>query len=240
MARMAFRLRSAVAAFALAGASARAEPTAEPTFRFVVPEGFVDALSSHGRALEPSWPLFCAGEGIVACAFSGEYEDDGSRAFAYAKLVPGAQPVGEAMLSKFARSVATGFDARDAVVHVDEQGMDAIGGHRAGRILATVTASGRTTKRWVWVVATADAMAMITYVAPAASFERWRPVFEASVRRSEGVVDAPPLMLQALTKGPGKKGLQALLWIALLALVLKVVAQASSRRRATKRRDPSR
>lgn len=100
-----------------------------------------------------------------------------------------------------------------------------------------MTAGGSTTKRWVWVMATGDAMAMVTYVAPDEAFARWRPAFEASVRKSEGVVDAPPLMLRALTKGPGKKGLQALLWTALLVLVVKVVAQASSRRREATRRD---
>lgn len=234
-------VRSLAVLVALASAPVRAgteEAPAKP-FRFHAPESFVDALSQHGRELEPSWPLFCAGEGIVACAFSGEYEDDGTRAFAYAKLIPGAQPVTETLLARFARSVSTGFDARDAVVQVEEQAMDAIGGHRAGRFLATVTASGRTTKRWVWIVATDDAMAMITYVAPAAGFARWRGAFEASARRSEGVVDAPPLMLRALTKGPGKKGLQALLWTVLIVLVVKVVAQASSRRRASARRDRS-
>jgi hypothetical protein len=239
MARSAFPFGACVTALALAAPVARAEAPAEVPFRFHSPEGFVDAMSSHGRALEPTWPVFCDGEGIVACAFSGEYEGDGSRAFAYAKLVPGAQPVTETLLARFARSVATGFDARDAVVHVDEQAMDAIGGHRAGRILATVTASGKTTKRWVWVVATGDAMAMITYVAPPESFDRWRPAFEASVRRSEGAVDAPPLMLRALTKGPGKKGVQVLLWIVLFVLVTKVVAQASSRRRGNPPRDRS-
>lgn len=239
MARFAFRLSACVTALAFAAPVARAEAPVDAPFRFHAPEGFVDAMSSHGRSLEPTWPVFCAGEGIVACAFSGEYEGDGSRAFVYAKLVPGAQPVTETLLAKFARSVATGFDARDAVLHVDEQAMDTIGGHRAGRMLATVTASGKTTKRWVWVVATGDAMAMITYVAPPESFDRWRPAFEASVRRSEGVVDAPPLMLQALTKGPGKKGALALLWTALLVLVVKVVAQASSRRRGSASRDRS-
>lgn len=118
------RLCAAVLALVVTVTPARAEPEEAPAFRFHPPEGFVDALSPHGQSLEPVWPVFCAGEGIVACSFSGEFEADGSRSFAYAKLVPGAQPVTETLLAKFARSVATGFDARDAVVRVDEQGMD--------------------------------------------------------------------------------------------------------------------
>ncbi len=239
MKRLASRVRSAFAAVSLVVRLGYADAPLAPEFRFHAPEGFVDALSPHGRALEPVWPVFCAGDGIAACAFSAEFETDGSRSFAYVKLVPGAQPVTETLLAKFARSVATGFDARDAVVSVDEQGLDTIGGHRAGRLLATVKAGGLTTKRWVWVMATGDAMAMVTFVAAEADFPRWRSIFEESVRKTEGVIDAPPLMFQALTKGPGKKGMQALLWTALIVLVVKVVAEAASRRRQATRRDRS-
>ncbi len=205
---------------------------AGPTlFRFHAPVGFVDAQSRHGQDLEPRWRLFCGDEGIAACAFSGEYEDDGSRAFAYAKLVPGAQPIGEALLAKLQRSLETGFDARDATVHVEERSLDKVDGHTAGRLLATVTASGRTTKRWVWVVSTREAMAMLTFVSPAESFEHWRSAFEASARSTEGTIEAPPLLLQLLGRGKRTKALQAGLWILLLILVVKVVAQASTRRR---------
>jgi hypothetical protein len=216
------------------GDDARSSTRATP-FRFHPPDGFIDANSRHGRELEPRWELFCATEGTAACAFSSEFEDDGSRAFAYAKLVPGAQPIGEAMLAKLDRTLANGFDARDAVVHVEERTLDKVDGHPAGRLLATVTASGRTTKRWVWVMSTPDAMAMLTYVAPESSFDHWRAAFEASARHTEGIIDAPPLLLQVLTRGKNDKWLPAGLWTLVAILIVKVVVQASSRRRSTKR-----
>jgi hypothetical protein len=198
---------------------------------FHAPEGFADARTPRGRKLEPAWPAFCEEEGIVACTFSPEFEDDGSRAFAYAKLVPGSQPVSDTLLAKLARSMGTAIDVRDALVHVDESTFDTVGGHRVGRILATVTAGGRVTKRWVWVMATPSALAMITFVAPEASFARWRPSFEASARACEGVIDGVPLFLQAVAHGQGKKGLLVILYALLALLVVRVVVQASGRRR---------
>jgi hypothetical protein len=210
-----------------------APPVTDP-FRFRAPEGFVDADTPRGRKLEPEWPAFCGEEGIVACTFSPEFEDDGSRAFAYAKLVPGSQPVSDALLAKLARAMGSAIDARDAVVVVDEAVFDRVAGHRAGRILATVTAAGRTTKRWVWVMATPTALAMITYVAPEVSFAQHRASFEASARASEGVIDGVPLFLQAVTRGQGKKGALVVLYVLLAALVLRVVMQASGRRRSAR------
>ena len=208
-----------------------AGPAIADPFRFHAPEGFVDARTPHGRKLEPAWPAFCEEEGIVACTFTPEFEDDGSRAFAYAKLVPGSQPVSDTLLAKLARSMGTAIDARDATVHVDESAFDSVGGHRVGRILATVSASGHSTKRWVWVMATPTALAMVSFVAPEASFERYRSTFEASARASEGVIDGVPLFLQAVSRGQGKKGLLVLLYALLAALVVRVIVQASARRK---------
>jgi hypothetical protein len=212
-----------------------AEAEIADPFRFHAPDGFVDARTPRGRKLEPAWPVFCEEEGIVACAFSPEFEDDGSRAFAYAKLVPGSQPVSDTLLAKLARSMGTAIDTRDAVVHVDESAFDVVGGHRVGRILATVTASGHTTKRWVWVMATPTSLAMVSFVAPESSFARWRPSFEASARASEGVIDGVPLFLQAVSRGQGKKGLLVLLYGLVAALVIRVVVQATSRRKRASR-----
>lgn len=224
----------ALACTAPAHADDAASSPADP-FRFHAPEGFVDARTPRGRKLEPGWPVFCEEEGIVACTFSPEFEDDGSRAFAYAKLVPGSQPVSDTLLAKLARSMSTAIDARDASVRVDESALDVVGGHRAGRILATVTASGRTTKRWVWVMATPTALAMISFVAPEASFVRWQPAFEASARASEGVIDGVPLFLQAVSRGRGKKGLLVLLYGLVAVLVVRVIVQASGRRKGASR-----
>jgi hypothetical protein len=215
----------------LAAPAARADEVAGDPFRFRAPEGFIDARTPHGRALEPAWPAFCEEEGVVACTFAPEFEDDGSRAFAYAKLVPGSQPVSDTLLAKLARSMATAIDARDANVSVDAQSFDVVGGHRVGHVFATVRAGGRETRRWVWVMATTTSLAMVTFVAPAASFERWRPAFEASARATEGVVDGVPLFLQALARGQGRRGLLVVLYVLLLALLVRVVVQAASRRR---------
>lgn len=209
-----------------------AEAGGDEAFRFHVPEGFVDARSPHGRALDPEWPdRFCTEEGVAACAFSGEREEDGSRAFAYAKLVPGSQPVVDTLLARLARSLESSARGEGARVEVVERSTDSIRGHAAGRILARVSAGGTTTMRWMWVVATPEALAMLTYVAPEATFDRWRPAFEASALRTEGVVDGEPLMQRALAKGHGAKNAKVVLWMLVVALVLKVVLQATSRRR---------
>ncbi len=221
----------AVSFFGLTNASAGKEKVQTAPFRFHAPEGFIDAKSSHGQQLEPMWRVFCGGEGSAACAFSSEFEDDGGRAFAYVKLVPGAQPMAESLLAKLDRTLESAFDVRDAVVTVDERSLDAIDGHAAGRLLATVRASGHTTKRWVWIVATADSMAMITYVASSSGFENWRAAFEKSARATEGTVDAPPLLQQAFSKRKGGGFIVGSLWIIVAMLVFKVVAVALARRK---------
>jgi hypothetical protein len=225
------------AALACADPARATDPEAAPAdpFRFHAPEGFVDARTPRGRKLEPAWPAFCDEEGVVACTFSPEFEDDGSRAFAYAKLVPGSQPVSDTLLAKLARSMGTAIDTRDATVRIDESAFDVVGGHRVGRILATVSASGHTTKRWVWVMATPTSLAMVSFVAPEASFAHWRPSFDASARACEGVIDGVPLFLQAVSRGQGKKGLLVILYALLAALVVRVIVQASARRKGASR-----
>jgi len=224
------RTRVVAATMLVASRVLAGETPVEVPFRFHAPEGFVDARTRHGRALEPAWPVFCAEEGVVSCAFSAEFEDDGVRAFAYAKLVPGSQPVTETLMAKLARSLESAIDTRDAVVHVDERALDTVRGHAVGRILATVTASGHITRRWLWVMATPDALAMITFVAPGTSFDRLRPAFDASARATEGVIDGIPLLLRALTQGQGRKGILVVLYILLGALLIRVVMQANAKR----------
>ncbi len=211
---------------------ARAEgPGGKDAFVFHMPEEFVDARSAHGLALEPRWSeRFCAEDGVTACAFSGAFEADGSRAFAYVKLAPGSQPVGETLLSRLARSIERAAYDDGTRVEVVERSLDDVRGHPVGRILARVTAGNRATLRWMWVMATADDVAMLTYVAPAESFGAWRAGFEASARRTEGIVDGEPLLRRALAKTHAEKNAKVVLVMLVAALILKVVFQASSRR----------